>query len=217
MAVIKNWIGNATPPRRPRPQPSAFAQWVYLNSIPQRETKPKTGENQRDLMALGEFSHQKIEYFLQHKWMKERLCQSAPSDWKLFFVDNEERRRSPFVGSRLRVNGEALRCYPDLVLRNENENLFLIVERKTTYIREQYIPKTGWPNVEAQLWCYSWIDEFLDADDVLLIGQLWLRKGVTRPSLSLMHTHSMWKRSDKDHEARCRLWFEKYGGKIQLA
>lgn len=63
--------------------------------------------------------------------------------------------------SRLLVGGEALRCKPDAVLRHRVT--IMIIERKATFIPREKIPAGGWPNIKAQLWCYSWIDRWQDA------------------------------------------------------
>jgi hypothetical protein len=113
-----------------------------------------------------------------------------------------------FQASSLRVGGFAMRCIPDAILRHRNKAEYLIIERKTT--NKVKVPVEGWPNVEAQLWCYSLIDELQEADEVHLIGQLWRRK--FPQSLQLVHTHFLWKRSDRRHHEFCLELFVEYGG-----
>ena len=75
----------------------------------------------------------------------------------------------------------------------------LVFTWKDTFVPEPRIPVDGWPNVEAQLWCYSWIDEFVTAKDVIMVGQLWHRHF---NAIQLCYRHPYWRRSDGDHQAR---------------
>jgi hypothetical protein len=143
------------------------------------------------------------------KWTQEFLGSPDPSEWVLVFADNKRHPERIFEATALRVGAYPLQCVPDVVLKNMRQNIYLVIERKTTFVPEPNIPLEGWPNVEAQLWCYSWIDDWENAEEVLLVGQLWHR---TRGGISLCHRHPAWKKSDPVHHDRCLAWFKKYGG-----
>lgn len=205
------WIDRARAPESPKPLASKFADWVFQNSVRRLDAQPLDEDFRRQRLQLGKITHRDIELFLQVRWTREFLGKSTLSDWSVFFADSGTQPTQIFQASRLRIKASPIRCVPDVVLKNESLNKFLIIERKTTFVPEPDIPVNGWPNVEAQLWCYSWIDDFDDAAEVLLVGQLWHR---TRGGISLCHRHPSWKRSDVDHHERCLKWFNKYGGSI---
>ena len=80
---------------------------------------------------------------------------------------------------------------------------------KGTTNKNPMVPAKGWPNVQAQLWCYSWIDSMLDVDEVILVNQVWTAKG---NGYFICNYHPMWKRDDKEFNERCSNWFKLYGG-----
>lgn len=212
---FKNWIEYADKPLSPKATPSAFANWVYKasnnNYIYEIENDARTDI----IMQQGKMDHDAISRFMMFKWTQKFLGinEKTLHDWKLTFVDDKSLQSQPitYTSNLLTVNGKPLKCIPDAVLRNDKKELVLIIERKTTRVPEPYIPKNGWPNVEAQLWCYSWIDDFVDARNVILVGQLWHRKKWNN-SISLCHNHSSWHRNCEKHHTRCLSWFNKYGG-----
>lgn len=75
-----------------------------------------------------------------------------------------------FEIGRLRVNGVPLRVSPDLVYHNVELSKVVIVEIKNS---RMIIPTNLWPNIWAQLWCYSQIDIALNANAVSVIGEVW--------------------------------------------
>lgn len=192
---------------------SAFADWVF-EKTDRREAKenykkPSRIEQQR--LELGIMTHEQIDLFLQHSWAQEYLGETAKSDWKLSFSGNKKEPNRIFSASKLTYNGAAIRCVPDAVLTNRIDDSVIVIERKTTFVREVFIPRGGWPNVEAQLWCYSWIDDFKYVPRLILIGQLWRRE---YGAISLCHRHPAWHRGDPEHEKRCGEWFREYGGLV---
>jgi hypothetical protein len=162
-------------------------------------------------MMLGTVTHRVIEQFMLFKWTQHFLDGHPASGWTVLFADSGDGSEEVYLASDLKIEGISLRCVPDLVMVNKETDTVLIVERKTTHVPEPLLPENGWPNVEAQLWCYSYIDDWEDAREVLLIGQLWHR---FRGGVQLCHSHPTWKRSDKTHDDRCRYWFERYGGQV---
>ena len=89
----------------------------------------------------------------------------------------------------------------------------MIIERKTTWLHNKFLPENGWANVQAQLWAYSWMDEWKEAESVTLVGELYLRKG--RKNALIRYTDPyFWQKGDPTHEKACSEWFKKYGGEI---
>lgn len=191
---------------------SAFANWVFDVTYKRNSLVDETDDwlaTRSFRMQMGAITHRDIELFLMHSWTKEFLGNKNTSGWELEFVDNKARPDRTFVSSKLLVDDCPLKCVPDVVLSKNSGNELLIIERKTTFVPEPYIPRNGWPNVEAQLWCYSWIDEFVSARKVWLVGQLWHR---SRGGVAMCHRHPAWVRSEREHENRCRQLFKGYGG-----
>jgi hypothetical protein len=206
----QDWLSRSVPPEEPKATASSFANWVFESCV--GDPTPLDDRASRShRLRLGRITHRSIELFMQFKWTQRFLAGHPPSDWKLEFADTDEGPSTSYVSSVLSVGGRPLRGLPDVVLRNTGTNTVLIIERKTTYVPAPQIPATGWPNVEAQLWCYSLLDAWSAADEVLLVGQLWHRE---RFGLTLCHEHPAWRRSDQKHHRRCAEWFLRYGGGI---
>ena len=130
---------------------------------------------------------------------------SENSKWELIYRDPLECAPTPLKISSLTFNGESLWGAPDLVYRNRDTAELLIVERKAS---DKPIPADGWPNLRAQLWAYSHIDDFKDAPAITLIGEIWdLVDGqLTR------RTVLRWSRADKEFDAENMELFSLYGG-----
>lgn len=207
-----DWYRTAQPPAIAQPQASAFANWVFEQSVGKRYVPLKRGRAHR--LKLGQITHRDIELFLKLTWTRTILGRDSESDWVTEFCDNTVTPEKTFQATRLIVHGLPIRCVPDVVLRRRDNSKYMIIERKATFVAEPHIPADGWPNVEAQLWCYSWIDEWEKADEVLLVGQLWHR---TRGGIALCHNPPVWKRSDEEHHRRCMKWFRRYGGESALS
>jgi hypothetical protein len=206
-----SWYDRAITPLSPQPQASKFADWVFENSVRRSDWEPLDERERKKNMKLGSDLHRDIDLFLQSTWAKNLLGADANEHWSKYFVDDGNSRN--FTAPYLRVYGKPVGCRPDLVLQNVQANKFIVIERKTTFVPEPRVPSSGWPNVKAQLWCYSWIEEFLDANEVLLVGQLWRRLG--HEALVMFHQHSYWRRGDVEHHDECLKWFNRYGGTFE--
>lgn len=193
-----------------RASASAFANWVFEHTHPNYQPpRPQDAIARAERMRLGTVTHDDIDWFLRHSWTVKHLGAEGCSGWSLWFSDSSDKSPHVFKASKLTVDGEALSCIPDAILYHERTDSFLIIERKTT--ASQYVPKAGWPNIEAQLWCYSHLDDFEGAPRVYLVAQLWMR---INGGLSLYSYHPSWRRGEPAHEARCEAWFKKYGGGV---
>lgn len=127
-------------------------------------------------------------------------------------LEKEGNNSNYFLASSLKVNNQSLRCKPDVVLKHKSLDKILIIERKTTRMSDKFVPKDGWANLATQLWCYGWIDEWLDCKDVTLVGQIWQRTWAN--SLTMLQSHPFYQRNDIRYHAACLNWFQKYGGEF---
>ncbi|MCW5970218.1 MAG: hypothetical protein KIT57_17060 [Blastocatellales bacterium] len=210
----KGWLFDAKPPASPQSTASAFADWVFHWSkgryLPQF-AKSVESHTRNNRLELGVMAHRQIEDFFSLTWTQKKFPESKASDWEMVFADSQGYRGKKFLASRLKVNGQPLTCVPDAVLWHTFKNVVLIIERKTTAQSWKFIPKDGWPNIQAQLWCYSWIDEWATATDVILVGQFWSRRS---NGLILGREHPCWRRGSKNFHRQCLEWFERYGGQF---
>jgi hypothetical protein len=146
----------------------------------------------------------------QGKHIERSVARLAkPSDnleWELKYRDPLEARPSPLKMSSLTLNGEAFWGAPDLVYRNRISGELLIVERKAS---DKPIPANGWPNLRAQLWAYSHIDDFKDAPAITLIGEIWNMDGNQLTRRAVLS----WSHDDKEFDAENLELFSLYGGK----
>lgn len=204
------WLKNSVRPDAPLPRASSFADWVFMSSIGRREITARESDR---AMLRGRLDHRLIELFLQTRAMREVSRGRDLSAWKPIFSDEMREDGEYLLASRLTVNGEPLRCVPDAVL--QNGSTILIIERKTTNVPVEKLPDRWWPNIQAQLWCYGWIDEWTGAgswvDEVILVAQMWHRFG---RELTLLDEHPVWRRSDPRFDAECTEWFQRYGGAV---
>jgi hypothetical protein len=132
---------------------SDFADWIFRLYVPEKD---------HGSLLRGQQ--------LEREVAVRRIPAPSHSRWKLVFngmVDNDS---EALPITPLTINGIPLRGKPDLVFREKGTKRVLIVEIKTS---EAAIPSNGWPNIRAQLWAYSKIDAWRDADDVLLVGEIW--------------------------------------------
>lgn len=189
--------------RRPRRRTStvtSFTNWLFEVMHPHLDEAARA-----QAMAAGAAGHAQIASSYKLQFPPRR----SPPGWQLRFVDYSDGTAQRFTISRLLVNGQPLTGTPDAVLQSNSTGTILIIERKTT--TSPNIPAEGWPNLKAQLWCYSWIDEFASAPDTLLAGEIWQRTPV---SFGLSRRHPQWRRSDSKFDRECRELFEAWGGTI---
>lgn len=103
-------------------------------------------------------------------------------DWKIVYQDQLTSSVNDvfFLSDELAINGLPLRCKPDLVVYNPTRSELIIIERKVAVTAEAYIPDYCYPNVLAQLWCYSKINSkesrWPDHNKILLAAEIWTHK-----------------------------------------
>jgi hypothetical protein len=212
--------------------PSAFAGWVYsLYNKPHMGIRPadingsQARLNKDDRHVLGVLTQEWVDQFFQ--WINLRNPGAMGTGWDWIY-GKPGHETEILEASRLRVGGEALRCKPDAVLRHRATGDIIIIERKAAFVPLEKIPAVGWPNIKAQLWCYSWLDQWQDARKIYLVGQIWHvvpiwgRKapfpakqklvGLERPRLTAAYLR--WNKDDQLFQDQCRELFQYYGGEV---
>ena len=209
MSQKHNWEESAKTPENPINNASSFAQWVFRES---RYTYDSNSLSEQKHKQQGRAAHLAIDNFFRMDWARNNLESDSSSDWIIEHTEADGRAGRYFEARSLLINNKPLNCSPDLILRHKEKSQVVIIERKTTFVPSPRIPPNGWPNVQAQLWCYSWMDLLLDVEEVILVGQLWHHIG--GEAFSMCDTHPMWKRDDKEFNEKCLSWFKLYGGKF---
>lgn len=140
------------PPKNPGNRVTDFTNWIYslYQSAPSRNS------------------------LLQGKLVERKVASLVPPpsshEWDLIYEDPLVDAGHIMTISGLTVNGLPLKGKPDLVFNEKKTGRIMIVERKAS---NRPIPSDGWPNLRAQLWAYSKIDDWIDAPEVLLVGEIW--------------------------------------------
>lgn len=147
------WLAKQRNPEKTGNRVTDFSGWVFSLYRP----KPTKGT-----LSNG----QRVE--------REIAARFAPppthSGWELIYQDPLSDERVVKIISNLRVRGQPLKGVPDVVFREKKTGRILIVERKAS---NREIPTDGWPNLRAQLWAYAQIDDWANAPEVLLVGEIW--------------------------------------------
>ena len=102
---------------------------------------------------------------------------------------------------------------PEVIFQNKlNKNKYIIVKRSITKIDSTKYRKNNYHrSLQLQLWCYSWMNELIDADSVSLFVQFYKNNDYGDP-VRLSGDALMWERGDNNHEEFCKKIFELYGG-----
>lgn len=147
------------PPKEAGQTVTDFTDWMFRLYVPER--------NYSSLLR-----GQQIE----RKIASLRVPAPVHSRWNLEFNGMCGEESKAFEISELKINGAPLRGKPDLVFREKGTKRILIIEVKTS---DADIPSDGWPNMRAQLWAYSKVDAWRDAEEMLLVGEVWgLKNGL---------------------------------------
>ncbi len=196
---------------------STFADWVFHQTFPNASKRPEVREKDLD---RGRFGHETILTSIckSHDFKVKFKRKTSAVDWRPTYVDSKASSHT-YLASSLRVDGRPMRCRPDLVFAHRSVNAVVIVEYKMTsfgtaartkkdHARTFFDPE-GHPNDRAQLWCYSHIDDFRDANELFLVLQIW--DAITFENKATL----AWLRADEALEKEARGYFLKYGGEIQ--
>ena len=211
--MVKYYIDSkVVSPQNPKAQASAFSQWVFQQTVEKKGFKTGIPINKKRL-ELGTYTHQLIDEFYRTEWAIRKLKPIAGdfSDWIPIFTERDATADNIKYSNKLIVGNKPLACHPDVVLKHKTEKKIIIIERKSTTLSEDRIG--AWPNLQTQLWCYSWVDDWLDFDEIILVGQIWtLYGGRNKPVM--INNHFVWKRSDNAHNDYCLKWFNLYRGNL---
>ena len=142
-----------------------FTDWIYRLYIPHR-----------DYAALRQGARVEREIELT------RIPLPANEKWSLIYNGMGDSLAPALSISELEVDGSPMFGKPDLVFREKRSGRILIVEIKAT---EADIYADGWPNLRAQLWAYSKIDQWKDVNEVILVGEIWGYRGGIRRRATL--------------------------------
>ena len=202
---------NWQPPANPEPKPSKFADWIFSCEI--GKTKSPPWNIRKEFQKKGKQDHIKLENILRKKWFEKDYL-NKNEDWELYFCDRNDYEKT-FSASKLLLNNKILSCKPDVVLFDKSNNQFIIIERKFTYVPLKFILIPKWSSAQGQLWCYSWIDDFINAKNVILILELY--KPITNNPfkeeyLLPLETCFSWYRNNEEHHNKCLKMFQRYGG-----
>jgi len=141
----------------------------------------------------------------------------------LIYEDVSDNKGKPYEISRLKLNGKSLYGRPDLVLRNKTTKDIMIVEIKHSRLPDENIPLDGWLNLQAQLWCYAFIDEWKDAPNIYLIGNIIQNKFGTIVESGIYPRWKIRKNGKLNMESnsvkilheKCLKLFQIYGGEFE--
>lgn len=198
---------------------SSFADFVFERTVSQR-----IDGDSHALSHRQKFVGRRTEANMaQYRAVVAQVIRGANpvQKWKVLHegrADDED--KSVFDCRFLTVNDEPLRCSPDLILLADDraEPLYLIVERKTRTSSCRYpsVPDGTWPNVRAQLWCYSWITnwDWIPDSKVILMAEYYWCSSMNHQEVVYMGCRGVWRRDNMDLNQEAFRHFEEYGGKI---
>jgi len=154
-------------PENPQSTASAFSQWIY--------SLYSSADGSEDDRERGREAEQAIfeKRLTAYSSVDDHLLRSMNSDWELvhngLHLEGDD-RPNYFSISDLSVRGHSMRASPDLLYRNRKTSDVVIVEIKNSRMP---LPTNLWPNIWAQLWCYSHIDIARSARNLTVIGEVW--------------------------------------------
>jgi hypothetical protein len=194
-------LAKAHPPKCVAPKVTSFSDWVLGLYYSARDPFALEFGRDTEIAVVSSYS-------TRYREAKNYLANRAPEEpeWELEYIGISKSAPSYLVSS-LTINGQPLAAKPDRVLKHIQTSTRRVVEIKGTRSRRP-IPPFGWPNLKVQLWCYGLIDQWLDAPEVLLNGEIWV--DVSRSSKRTL-TRSI---RDPHFHAECCELFELFGGRV---
>jgi len=168
-------------PINPESSASSFAEWVfrlshnliYPSSSGQNKTHSRKSQSdpfvEKDIRIISETIS------------SLRNNESYNKGWHLIYADQNSNKDKIFKASNLKVSNQVLRCKLDAVLLHYPTDEILIIERKImgAYKLHEQIPTDSYPNIRAQLWCYSKIDDWKSINKITLMDEIWRRNKVS--------------------------------------
>ena len=197
------WILRAahdSPPESRGADVTDFSGWIF--SLYHEKKDPQSLANGR---AVEEQVRRRYEL------LRQSVPEPVSGDWEPLYRgigEQDRKQKPPMIVTALRVGGQSLRARPDYAFRETGSRRVLIVEIKAS---NRDIPSDGWPNLRAQLWCYSQIDDWVVAPEVLLTAEYW---GFNAYGI-FPRGAQVWRRGDGQFEAQNRELFRLYGNESQ--
>jgi len=199
-----------TKPAREAATVSAFTDWIYRHyGVPKNRERLSEGTaSEKQVVADRVPRLRRTGWTLLHSGMQHPTwltnMQLSPTSPHL---------RKHYLISKLLASGQPLRASPDLVFREEpvagtaptGKERILIVEIKCSSAE---IPPRLWPNVRAQLWAYSKIDDFAGASEIILVGEVWRMS----PGFATLTRTNVWRTPCPDLEEEGLHLFTAYNG-----
>ena len=220
----RDWVNFIEKPIKTGQTVTDFKQWVFEESVgkyKKLENKikyPYSGISEKKIKKDFEDSEkirENIESFFQTQWLENSTngIFKNSSDWSPFIVRKKLRENKYFESSKLFINKCPLRMKPEVIFQNKlNKNKYIIVKRSITKIDSTKYRKNNYHrSLQLQLWCYSWMNELIDADSVSLFVQFYKNNDYGDP-VRLSGDALMWERGDNNHEEFCKKIFKLYGG-----
>lgn len=200
-----------------------FEDWVFHKTNPDY-IDPNQPSTIKDRLELGRIGHEEIERYTR-LLRKVSVTEGTSSSWELLYADPHDGSDTrSFRASRLIVDGVPLCGKPDVAFQDRRTETVLLLERKVTSWDEDRIPEDAWPNIRAQLWCYAWMDEWIEARQVIVVCHFWQRRLIwgagphprQDPENPWIWTHARpeWHRNDPQFHSECLNYFIKYGGEF---
>ncbi len=220
----KNWIDHVRPPLEAGQTVTDLKEWVYeesvgkfnkeINKIKYKDTGYSIEDKNKKFKDADRI-RDNIESFFQTQWLENNTNKifKKSSDWQPIIIRKNLEEKKYFESSKLIINNDPIRMKPEIVFRNKIDNKrYIIVKRSITKIdNSKYRIDNYHKSLQIQLWCYSWVNELIDADSVSLFVQFF-RNNKFGNATRLSSEALMWERGDKNHEDFCKKVFGLYGG-----
>lgn len=186
-----NWLLETAQRKRPLmsgKNVTDFTGWVYSLYYP---------KNRAEQLTIGKY--------IERELVRRYVDTPRNRGWELIYEGIRRKNRSYKTISSLTVGEKPMRGAPDFVFQDNASGRVVIVEIKAS---NREIPSDSWPNLRAQLWAYSQIDDWRNAPEIILIAEVW---GFTADKIVLRGTHR-WTHNDQDFNYRNLQLFKLYGG-----
>ncbi|NCU32470.1 MAG: hypothetical protein EOM23_05970, partial [Candidatus Moranbacteria bacterium] len=154
---------------------SLFNEWIYdatvyrPHEVDEKESQT-AGKKVEEVLTKG--MQKKNNYFK----IKESHSYSMIKKWERIYEDLSENNNEAFTISKLQFNGKPFKGKPDIVYKSIQGNIMIIEVKCTDKAIDP--PIGGWYNLQCQLWAYSWIDMFENANNIYLLADIKLRENV---------------------------------------
>ena len=168
-------------PSEPKLTARDFSNWIYkLSHNPYFSHQPGAEVVAPRKSQSEPFWEADIPTIAQYI-SENKKDQAYKDGWNLVYADQGLGEDKILLASTLRIGDQVMRCRPDAVLCHEPTGEILILERKimSSWKLEGQIPSDSYPNIRAQLWCYSKIDDWSSAPKITLMDEIWRRNAIS--------------------------------------